>query len=191
MSQEKYEVQLSLKEETQQKLLSSTSPPAPPQKASRADSATRLTDHQPVEEQDHQEHIEVSSAENSDHSDGEIKIAATTPAPSKKKPKKKKKTSSEVAPTSQTPEKSDADREAEVKKKFPAHSFDLEKEDYHQFQETAARKVKSLIEDPSYLYLFQKIGETTREGMRNLAKHNYGIDGTENATVLVLKKFAH
>ena len=47
----------------------------------------------------------------------------------------------------------------------------------------------ALIEDHSYLYLFQDIGETARERMRNLAKHNYGIDGTESAAVLVLKKF--
>ncbi|MBX9577978.1 MAG: hypothetical protein K2W97_05840 [Chthoniobacterales bacterium] len=189
LSQEEHEVQLPFEEKAPQKLLSSTSPPAPSQKASRADSTTTLTDHQPVEKQDHQEHIEVPPAENLNHSDEEIKITAITPVPSKKKPQKKKKASSKAAPTSQTPAKSDADWEEEVKKKFPLHSFDLEQHDYHQFQENAARKVKSLIEDPSYLYLFQDIGETAREGMRNLAKHNYGINGTESTALLVLKKF--
>ena len=144
LSQEEHEVQIFLEEKNPQQLLSSTATPAPPEKASRADSATTLTDHQSVEEQDHQEHIEVPPAENLDHSDGEIKIAATTPSPSKKKSQKKKKAASAAAPTSQPRENRDVDLKAEVEKKFPLHSFDLEKEDYHQFQENAARKVKSL-----------------------------------------------
>lgn len=196
LPQEEHEVQILLEEKTPQKLFPPTLPSALLQKTTSAENTLTPTDHnippvdhQSFEEQTHQEHSEIPPTIDSDHNDGETKAAAITPSPSKRKPQKKKKAASEASSTSQPPEKSEADWEEEVKKKFPLHSFDLAKEDYHQFQENAARLTKSLVEDPAYSYLFENITASAREGMKNLQKHDYCIDGTESNAVLALKKF--
>lgn len=115
----------------------------------------------------------------------------TTPPPThvKQRSKKSKKKKSISKDPSQSPKKSDADWETEVKKKYPLHLFDLGEYNFHQFQENAARLAKSLIEKPEYLYLFKNLGDSFCEGIKQLIKYNYIVTEDDTEGVVKFKLF--